>query len=186
MPFEWYESLKDGDHSIEQGDLLKDCPVVLPPKTIVPGTVCQATVREFDVVILTQSCDLAQGKAESITVSPYFKLTELLKNDGDYQKVLAADNPAKTRQFLNTQAKLFAQGRKVGFHILDKKSEIGFPEHLIVALRRTYNLDIDFVKSVVQRQSNRVRLLPPYREQLSQSFATLFMRVGLPSIIQDV
>lgn len=186
MPFEWYQELSNGDNSIEQGDLLQACPVVLPPKTIVPGTICQALVQEYNVVILTQSCDLAQGKAESITVSPYFTLTELLKSDLEYQKVLATGNGEKLKSFLNNQAKLFAAGRKVGYHILDKKPAIGFPEHLVVALRKTYNLDIDFVKSIVGKQTKRIRLLPPYREQLSQSFATLFMRVGLPSNIQDI
>ena len=31
-----------------------------------------------------------------------------------------------------------------------------------------------------QRQVARLRLLPPYREHLSQAFARFFMRVGLP------
>jgi len=32
----------------------------------------------------------------------------------------------------------------------------------------------------------RLRLLPPYREHLSQAFARYFMRVGLPSNIKKV
>jgi hypothetical protein len=30
------------------------------------------------------------------------------------------------------------------------------------------------------KAAKRLRLLPPYREHLSQSFARFFMRVGLP------
>lgn len=186
MLFDWYEELKNGDMSIEQGDLLQACPVVLPPQTIVPGTVCQVAVREYNVVILTQSCDLLQGKAESITVSPYFTLSELVKTNSDFQKAQATGNAEKVRSWLNNQAKVFAAGKQLGYHILDKNTDVGFPEHLVVALRKTYNLDIGYVKSIIGKQTRRVRLLPPYREQLSQSFATLYMRVGLPSNIQDV
>jgi len=35
-----------------------------------------------------------------------------------------------------------------------------------------------------QRGHSRFRLLPPYREHLSQAFARFFMRVGLPIPIE--
>src|SRR5207245_692213 len=35
-----------------------------------------------------------------------------------------------------------------------------------------------------QRGTPRLRLLPPYREHLSQAFARFFMRVGLPEPIE--
>ncbi len=39
----------------------------------------------------------------------------------------------------------------------------------------------DFLESLLkQRGQPRLRLLPPYREHLSQAFARFFMRVGLP------
>jgi hypothetical protein len=31
-----------------------------------------------------------------------------------------------------------------------------------------------------KRNGKRLRLLPPYREHLSQAFARFFMRIGLP------
>jgi hypothetical protein len=38
-----------------------------------------------------------------------------------------------------------------------------------------------FLESLLrQRAAPRLRLLPPYREYLSQAFARFFMRVGLP------
>ena len=33
---------------------------------------------------------------------------------------------------------------------------------------------------IAERGTKRLRLLPPYREHLSQAFARFFMRVGLP------
>jgi hypothetical protein len=44
-----------------------------------------------------------------------------------------------------------------------------------------------FLETVLrQRGRPRLRLLPPYREHLSQAFARFFMRVGLPRPIDRV
>src|SRR4051812_10031136 len=39
---------------------------------------------------------------------------------------------------------------------------------------------------IADRAAKRLRLLPPYREYLSQPFARFFMRVGLPTPITRV
>jgi hypothetical protein len=39
------------------------------------------------------------------------------------------------------------------------------------------------VREFAHQMGDRLRLLPPYREHLSQAFARLFMRVGLPADI---
>ena len=49
--------------------------------------------------------------------------------------------------------------------------------------RRAYSLPLTFVRSRAARTGERLRLLPPYREHLSQAFARYFIRVGLP---QDI
>ena len=42
-----------------------------------------------------------------------------------------------------------------------------------------------FLEALLRRRgSPRLRLLPPYREHLSQSFARFFMRVGLPQPVE--
>jgi hypothetical protein len=44
-----------------------------------------------------------------------------------------------------------------------------------------YSVPRGFLESLLnQRMQSRLRLLPPYREHLSQAFARFFMRVGLP------
>ena len=53
----------------------------------------------------------------------------------------------------------------------------------VVDFRRVYSLPLTFVCQVAARTGQRLRLLPPYREHLSQAFARDFMRVGLP---QDI
>jgi len=42
-----------------------------------------------------------------------------------------------------------------------------------------FSLPVRFVRKKAA-DGRRLRLLPPYREHLSQAFARFFMRVGLP------
>ncbi len=75
------------------------------------------------------------------------------------------------------------QGRYVGYHLLNRYEgdDIeGFSDYLIVDFRNAFSLPIEFLINLVNSQPSRLRLLPPYREHLSQAFARFFMRVGLP------
>ena len=49
----------------------------------------------------------------------------------------------------------------------------------VVEFHRLHSLPIDYLRQRAIR-SLRLRLMPPYREHLSQAFARYFMRVGLP------
>ena len=67
------------------------------------------------------------------------------------------------------------------YHLLDKCDVPSFNRgYRVVELRRVFALPIDFVRDYATNAGQRLRLMPPYREQLSQSFARFFMRVGLP------
>lgn len=51
----------------------------------------------------------------------------------------------------------------------------------LVDFHEVFSIPRAFLEKLVsQRIEPRVRLLPPYREHLSQAFARFFMRVGLP------
>ena len=51
----------------------------------------------------------------------------------------------------------------------------------VVDFHDIFTVPRSFLEAVLQeRQLPRLRLLPPYREHLSQAFARFFMRVGLP------
>jgi len=43
---------------------------------------------------------------------------------------------------------------------------------------------VQTLKDICKELNERIRLLPPYREHLSQSFARYFMKVGLPQDIE--
>jgi hypothetical protein len=49
-----------------------------------------------------------------------------------------------------------------------------------VDFKNVYGIHFDFLLDLIRQPSPRIRLLPPYREHLSQAFARYFMRVGLP------
>jgi hypothetical protein len=76
------------------------------------------------------------------------------------------------------------RGNLPGYHLLAECHLPGMTRELrIVDFRRVYSLPLTFVRQVAARGGERLRLLPPYREHLSQAFARYFMRVGLP---QDI
>ena len=72
------------------------------------------------------------------------------------------------------------KGRLPAFHVLAASAITGFEREVrVIDFRRVYSLPVSFVRSRA-KAAKRLRLLPPYREHLSQSFARFFMRVGLP------
>jgi hypothetical protein len=72
------------------------------------------------------------------------------------------------------------KGRLPAFHVLAESSIDGFKREVrVVDFRRVYSLPVPFMRRRASLGS-RLRLMPPYREHLSQSFARFFMRVGLP------
>ena len=68
---DWYE-LTEGP-SLLQGDLLSDCPVFAvsgslswPPGV---GTDIEVEAKVFDLVVMTQSCDLENEKVEDVLLA---------------------------------------------------------------------------------------------------------------------
>jgi len=163
MPYPWYELVLP-DKPFEQGDFVPACPVVIP-KTFPEGTPTeiQAEIAITDVVIMSQSCDLARGEVDFVLACP------VVKTDG-YEKKLEE----------------IRKGRQHAYHLINKCDLENKPEfakdYLIVDFRNVYSIEFNFLKEFMKTKS-RLRLLPPYREHLSQAFARFFMRVGLPSDI---
>ncbi|MCS6860044.1 MAG: hypothetical protein NZT92_06975 [Abditibacteriales bacterium] len=78
VSFPWYAVVSGAD--LEQGDLLDNCPVLLPPADIAfplqTGSP-PVDILTFDVVVLTQSCDLVNDKVEDVVLCPVATLTEV-------------------------------------------------------------------------------------------------------------
>jgi hypothetical protein len=166
--YPWYDIVEGAE--ILQGDFLKSCPVIIPPKKIEPGGRVPVDVIEYDVVIMSQSCDLVQAKIELVLVCPVWPLS-LVESKSEFFK------SKKGKEQLR-------QGNVPGYHLLNKCEKEGFmQDFMVVDFHNVYGISLDFVINFVRDQGKRLRLLSPYREHLSQAFARFFMRVGLPADI---
>ena len=172
MTYPWY-CLVGGDE-LEQGDILENCPVFSPPSNLTLNSLEDAeadfTWEERDVIIMSQSCDLVKGRE---------KVTEVL--------LCAVWNHSElTKGHLSTGKGMedARRGQLPAFHALNEcKLPNANREFRVVDFRRIYALPLDFTREFVVKTPDRIRLLPPYREHLSQAFARFFMRVGLPTDI---
>jgi len=165
--YPWF-TVVDSDVNLLQGDFIKECPVVIPPIEL-SGEV-EITIEQYDVTIMSQSCDLEQDKLDLVLVCPIWPLPVFEEKDSYYKSKEAKES--------------LRRGYLPGYHLLNRCDLSGFEmDYLVVDFRNVYGVPFDFLKDFVKKRGKRLRLLPPYREHLSQAFARFFMRVGLPSDI---
>jgi hypothetical protein len=171
--FPWYSIVRGS--SLEQGDLLLGCPRFAIPAEAGHANGALSLVREtVDAVLLTQSCDLAvrpDGQCEA---------TDFLLCPFHFKKDLA-DHPVFRKDEAWEEAR---KGRRPFFHLLNECRLAGHEQDFaLVDFHALFTLSVPLAREFADRTGDRLRLLPPYREHLSQAFARLFMRVGLPADI---
>ncbi len=172
--FEWYSKVPK-ESPLEQGDFINDFPIPLPPIEAIDvvtnninESIATTEVRTYDVVVLTQSCDLLTiSDPDEVILCPRHDYIEMAE---------------KFKQFKNKDGwnKLLA-GRFIGAHLINKCAIEDYEfDYQIINLKAIFPLPFSYVKKFVLKQGDRIRMLPPYREYLSQAFARQFMRIGLP------
>lgn len=162
---EWYDVVS-GD-LLEQGDIINDVPIiVLPADWTFDGEPPEGKI--IDAIVMSQSCDLQQNKVQYVLLCAVTDLdSHPLFPPTDY----------RSREELR-------RGYRVHYHLLNRCTHPDFERGLmVVEFPIIHSLPIDYLKNHAAAQSPRLRLKPPYREHLSQAFARVFMRVGLPSDI---
>ena len=165
--YPWYCSV-NGDE-LQQGDILENCPIFLPPPDLTLNSL-EANFKwtRRNVIIMSQSCDMVKGTE---------KITEVLLcflwNLSDHTE--GHLSTPKGREEIR-------RGQLPGHHMLNE-CKLGDVERefRIVDFHNISTLPLDFCREFAGRSESRIRLLPPYREHLSQAFARFFMRVGLPT-----
>ncbi|WP_366923609.1 hypothetical protein MFMK1_000512 [Metallumcola ferriviriculae] len=171
IEYPWYMMVKGS--SIEQGDIIRDCPVIKPNIEVLSGENTKVTAEEYDVVVMSQSCDLQQRKVELVLLCPIFSLDEIIDYYGGNSKERRKRKEAIKKGQIHHQ------------HLLHKYEDDEVPIPIsVVDFSKIFSVPIEFLMQFAEDQGHRVRLLPPYREHLSQSFAKFFMRVGLPTPIK--
>ena len=173
MEFDWYTEVNNSN-KIEQGDFIPDCPIVIPPSKIVEGDEIEIEIKLINSIILSQSCDLENDKIQIVLVCPYFTLKTFIDNLPEGQK---------GKKAIKKHIDNLRKGYLPGYHLLNKSEGNGINDYMVVDFRNVYGIQIESIKEIAWKCKSRLRLSPPYKEHLSQSFARYFMRVGLP---QDI
>lgn len=165
--YPWYRLVADG--SLEQRDILFAFPSVSVKSSYIDITRdnIDFDIVSYDVIILTQSCDLAAGKVEHVLLCPLFSQEQLAS------KINALAKP--------DGLKSVHRGRVESLYLLPpcQVGEIELPPR-IVNFRQVLTVPFDHIAEHASRQENRARLCPPYREHLAQAFARFIMRIGFP------
>jgi len=147
------------DELLTQGDILDDCPIYRRAEDGVP---IELVAR---IIVLTQACDLAQGKATRAVVA--------VVHSAD---VLVASHAVKAAT-VRDQIRL---GKVFGMYFLPASpAPLEFPES-IVDLRDLHTLPIGVLNQLVADGKRVARLATPFREHLAQHFAVTYVRIALP------
>lgn len=182
----WYEKI-EAPAKLTQGDIIHDCPLVswkaegLQLSGREEAEVLRGMTHTIkaDTVVMTQACDLEHGKVRNVVLCPHSSLTE-------YREAWKATMESKRQNPSNKAWRSHCEDIRDGFvwnlAILNAGGTGTIEtEHRVVDFHEIFTAPRDFLESLLeQRGQPRLRLLPPYREHLSQAFARFFMRVGLP------
>ena len=166
MEYPWYVEVNDG--TLDQGDVLAECPAgYLPLDWNAENEEHPILVDLYDLLVITQACDLAHEKTEYVVCCPVFP-----------HSLIDEQYPGRGVNYVNKQKERIRQGLVPGYAMIaghdgDPKRPIS-----VVNLRQVFSLPKTFLRDMAK--AKHLRLLPPYREHVSQGFARFFMRVGLP------
>jgi hypothetical protein len=150
---------------VDQGDLIEQCPVLTIQAYDVrqPAEVAVKTTPQR-VIVLTQTCDLANEKATAVNVAEVFDAQFLI--DAKLFKPADVKGPLRA-------------GRVWGWYFLPADAAVGLGE-MILDLRRLHTVRLDLLRDLCRIGKRRARVQPLYREHLPKQFADTFSRIGLP------
>ena len=190
--YPWYEDL-NSDDPLSQGDLIRACPTLTYSNVDFTegrsaGEVLEAAViaQEADCIVMTQACDLEHDHVRDIILCPVYDVDSFRTL---YEDELKKKDQKLTPRSWNRRLNDIREGKIWNLNLLNQRGEDrekgqGAVSFQIVDFHEIFSLPKMFLLQwMKQKPQPRVRLLPPYREHLSQAFARYFMRVGLPDDI---
>lgn len=171
----WYGKTNIDD-SPSQGDFFNEVPYV---KTVHPLPRGKDPIDlDFSlnsVIVLSQSCDIVRpNKLKTVQVAPVSTLRELLF------KIPALKDEEKLESLRRNYIPRY--------HLLNINRSKTFNKigYLVVDFGAVFSISYKTLKSLVKEQPERLTLISPYRERLSQEFARFYMRVGLDDDIEPL
>ncbi len=155
--------------AVDQGDVIEGCPL-LSVEQFDPADFSTLRTKHalYRVVVLTQTCDLANLKTGKVCVAVALDAEALV------QQQLLKPNDVKGP---------IRSGRVFGWYFLPKNVELRLPE-MILDLRQLHTVRLDLLTTLCLRGHRRARVQPVYREHLAKHFADTYSRIGLPEPYQ--
>ena len=165
---EWYETISGP--TLEQGDILLAvrCYRILYSDD---GDEVEALEEIHDLVVLTQTCDIENGKVAEVVCAKVLSYDSLVVDRGG----------AFASRGFRTQA---GQGAHPSMALVPQHEQSGFPWS-IADFHSVLTVPLALLGRHAEGQGSRIRLRTPYRESLAQGFGVFFMRVGLPVPFRD-
>lgn len=169
----WYE-IVDKDAPLYQGDILFSIPLILTKDDPTKETI-EVEVEDYQGIIVSQTCDLTFKDIDVVLFCPIIPLNEFV----------AKKKPENKKEIVKIKNDVRA-GRYVAYYLLNQFNQTGLPDdHFVVDLKNPRSTPFEHIGYIKDRTPVRPRLNTPYREHLSQAFARVFMRVGLPESIPE-
>jgi hypothetical protein len=138
---------------------------------IAPETDVEVEAKTFDLVVMTQSCDLANDKVQEVLLAQLVAWPDAVQAE-----VRRGNEAVKSSKF----RKQLIDGNVPGLSLLHRRESPPDLPWSVVDFHQLSTLPKAFVCQVASSSGPRLRLRSPYREHLAQAFARYFMRVGLP------
>ena len=157
------------DAPVDQANIIDGCPLhhleSFDLATLLAERESDSVVFTYSrVLVLTQTCDLAQQKSSAVLVAVVRDAAEMVR-----QGILKA---------VDVQGPIRG-GRVFGWYYLPGFEPTGFPES-VVDLRQIHTIRRDLLTTLCRHGKRRARIRPLYREHLARHFAETYARIGLP------
>lgn len=185
MPaYEWYGPHRSSE-GIDQGLILIDFPVPDYSQVSYSGLASDENielpieVKKNDLIVMTQACDIENDKVKNITLCRIYALNDYL--------IETNQSKTKAKDLIDG----LNSGRVANMCLLNRPNYNSYgdilEDYLVVKFDESVNYPVELIQQRIDGESSdMMKLLPPYREALSQSYGIFFMRVGNPTNIPKV
>lgn len=170
---DWWTAVSGPGH--EQGDLLRDVPVVRVGSVDVSGDTAEVSsrVEVIDAIIVTQSCDLENAKVANVLLARVTSWADFAE-----AQFAAGNTAVKSGSFRRN----LISGDIPPLMLLHERRSQPVLDWSLVDFRELHVVDRTRIDAFVATPGSRrrLRLLSPYKEHVAQAFARFYLRVGLP------
>lgn len=157
---------------LAQGELVRGLSVPIIPDDFPAGS--SVPVLEFaecDGIVLTQTCDLANSKTNTVLVAQAVTVKELRASGSNGYKDADLKQIADSRLFLQC--------------LLGPIDPNEADQCVLVDFRKVHSLPLAYLRKHAAQFSSRQRLTPPHREFLAQAYARSIMRIAIQKPVAE-